>query len=60
MFKDAISKKVQSGIADAMSEDVPAAVNRVLGTLPTHFALQVSARARWLAQDGTHSSRLMA
>ncbi len=41
LFKDAISKSVQSGIAAALSEDVPGAVNRVLATLPTHFALQV-------------------
>ena len=44
LFNDRISSAVHSGIAGALSDDVPSAVNGVLASLPTHVVVQVRGR----------------
>lgn len=41
LFNDRISSAIHAGIAGALSEDVPNAVNGVLASLPTHIVVQV-------------------
>ena len=47
LFNDRISSAVHSGIAGALSGDVPSAVNGVLASLPTHVVVQVGRVLDW-------------